>query len=550
MALHVPKAPGFAQMLKDGAMHLSGLEEAVFRNIGACKEFAETVKTAYGPNGMNKIVINHIDKLFITNDAATIVKELDVEHPAAKIIVMASEMQEQEVGDGTNFVIILAGALLEQAELLLKMGLTPVEVCDGYQVALDKAIELLPSLACHEVKDIKSSSGEKILAKAVKSSIMSKQYGQEQFISDLVIEACSSILPEKSTFNVDNVRVCKILGSNLYNSSVVNGMVFKRTNEGDITKQTNAKIAVYTCPIDITTTETKGTVLIKSAEELQNFSRGEEMVLEEQIKAIADAGVTVIVAGGKFGDMALHYLNKYKIMGVRLMSKFDLRRLCKSVSATALPRLTAPNKEELGFADSVYVDELGDTSLVVFRIDGKESRMSTIVVRGATDNFMDDVERAIDDGVNTFKGVTRDGRLLPGAGATEMELAHQVSKYADTLPGLEQYAVKRFSVALEGFVKILADNTGVKSNETLAELNSLHSKGNKNAGFNIEAKGSSLLDVVEAGIVDSYLVKYWGLKYATNAACTILKVDQIIMAKRAGGPKAPGGRAPDNDDDA
>ncbi|XP_025207003.1 T-complex protein 1 subunit theta [Melanaphis sacchari] len=550
MALHVPKAPGFAQMLKDGAMHLSGLEEAVYRNIGACKQFSDTVKTAYGPNGMNKIVINHIDKIFITNDAATIVKELDIEHPAAKIIVFASEMQEQEVGDGTNFVIIFAGALLEQAEHLLKMGLTPVEVCEGFQVALEKTLELLPTLTCHEIKDIKNNAEQIVLTQAVKSSIMSKQYGQEQFITDLVLKACTSILPDKATFNVDNVRVCKILGSNLYNSTVVNGMVFKRTNEGDITKQTNAKIAVYTCPIDITTTETKGTVLIKSAEELQSFSRGEEMVLEEQIKAIADAGVTVIVAGGKFGDMALHYLNKYKIMGVRLMSKFDLRRLCKSVSATALPRLTPPNKEELGYADCVYVDELGDTSLVVFRLDGKDSRMSTIVVRGATDNYMDDIERAIDDGVNTFKGVTRDGKLLPGAGAVEMELAYQVGLYADTLPGLEQYGAKRFAIALEGFVKILADNTGVKSNETLAELYSQHSKGNKNAGFNIEPKGSSLIDVTKAGIVDSYLSKFWGLQYATQAACTILKVDQIIMAKRAGGPKAPGGRAPDNDDDA
>ncbi|VVC42667.1 Chaperone tailless complex polypeptide 1 (TCP-1),T-complex protein 1, theta subunit,GroEL-like [Cinara cedri] len=550
MALHVPKAPGFQQMLKDGAMHLSGLEEAVYRNIAACKQFSDTVKTAYGPNGMNKIVINHIDKLFITNDAATIVKELDIEHPAAKIIVFASEIQEQEVGDGTNFVVIFAGALLEQAEHLLKMGLTPVEVCEGFQIALEKTLELLPTLTYHEIKDIKNNAEQQVIMQAVKSSIMSKQYGQEQFITDLVLKACSSILPEKTTFNVDNIRVCKILGSNLYNSSVVNGMVFKRTNEGDITKQTNAKIAVYTCPIDITTTETKGTVLIKSADELQNFSRGEEMVLEEQIKAIADAGVTVIVASGKFGDMALHYLNKYKIMGVRLMSKFDLRRLCKSVSATALPRLTPPNKEEIGYADCVYVDELGDTSLVVFRLDGKDSRMSTIVVRGATDNYMDDIERAIDDGVNTFKGITRDGRLLPGAGAIEMELAYQVGLYADTLPGLEQYGAKRFANALEGFIKILADNTGVKSNETLAELYSQHSKGNKNAGFNIEPKGSSLIDSTKAGIFDSYLSKFWGLQYATQAACTILKVDQIIMAKRAGGPQAPGGRAPDNDDDA
>jgi len=197
MALHVPKAPGFSQMLKDGAMHLSGLEEAVYRNIAACKQFADTVKTAYGPNGMNKIIINHIDKTFITNDAATIVKELDIEHPAAKIIVFASEMQEQEVGDGTNFVIIMAGALLEQAEHLLKMGLTPVEVCEGFQIALEKSLELLPTLTCHEIKDIRNNAEQQVIMQSIKSSIMSKQYGQEQFITDLVLKACTSILPDK-----------------------------------------------------------------------------------------------------------------------------------------------------------------------------------------------------------------------------------------------------------------------------------------------------------------------------------------------------------------
>ncbi|XP_075226574.1 chaperonin containing TCP1 subunit 8 [Lycorma delicatula] len=546
MALHVPKAPGFAQMLKEGARHFSGLEEAVYRNISACRQFAETVRTAYGPNGMNKIIINHIEKLFVTNDAATIIKELEVEHPAAKLMIMASEMQEQEVGDGTNSVIIFAGALLEAAEELLRMGLTPSEIVEGYELALDKALEILPTLTCNEIKDFRNTEE---IEKAIRSSIMSKQYGNEDFLTNLISKACVSILPESNTFNVDNVRVCKILGNGLYKSEVIHGMVFKRNVEGDITKKTEAKIAVYTCAVDVMQTETKGTVLIKTADELMNFSRGEETLLEQQIKAIADAGADVIVAGAKFGDMALHYVNKYGLMAVRLNSKFDIRRLCKAVNATALPRLIPPNREELGYADSVFVDEVGDTSVVVFNIEGMDSRISTVVIRGSTDNYMDDIERAIDDGVNTFKGITKDGRLVPGAGATEIELARQVVSYGETLPGLEQYTVKKFGTALETFVKILADNTGIKSNELISNLYAAHQEGKKNAGFDIEGDGAAVKDAVEAGVFDLYLTKYWALKYATNAACTILKVDQIIMAKRAGGPKGkpPGGAGSDEE---
>ncbi|EEB12881.1 T-complex protein 1 subunit theta, putative [Pediculus humanus corporis] len=533
MALSIPKPPGVMQMLKDGARYFQGLEEAVFRNISACKEFAQTVRTAYGPNGMNKMVINHLEKLFVTNDAATIIKELEVEHPAAKLMILASQMQEQEVGDGTNFVIIFCGALLEAAEDMLRMGLTPCEITQGYELALEKTLEILPSLTCYEVKDAKN---EQNVTKGIKTAIMSKQFGQEDFLTSLITKACISILPEKTTFNVDNIRVCKILGAGLNSSQVINGMVFKRFVEGDVTKKTNAKIAVYTCPIDISQTETKGTVLIKTAEELKDFSRGEECLLESQIKAIADTGVNVIVAGGKFGDMALHYLNKYNLMGVRLNSKFDVRRICKTVGATALPRMTPPTAEEIGYADSVFVDEVGETSVTIFEINGKESRIATIVIRGSTDNYMDDIERAIDDGVNTFKAMTRDGRFLPGAGATEIELARQISSFADTRPGLDQYAIKRFAYALETFPKTLAENSGVNANEVITKLYASHEEGNKNFGFDVE-KDTLIFDAAANEILDLFITKYWALKYSVNAACTILKVDQIIMAKRAGGPK-------------
>jgi len=545
MALHVPKAPGFAQMMKDGARFYSGVEEAVIRNIGACKQLSETVATAYGPIGMNKMVINHLGKLFVTNDAATIIRELEVEHPAAKMMILGSQMQEQEVGDGTNFVIILAGALLEQAESLIRMGLTPTGVAEGYEKALKKALDILPTIVCETVEDVRD---RKVMSHAMRTAIMAKQYGNDEFITQLITDACISILPGKTTFNVDNVRVCKILGGSLHQSQVVQGMVFKRQVEGEITKAEKAKIAVFTCPVDSVQTETKGTVLIQSSKELMDFSKGEENMLEKEIAAIAATGAKVVVSGGKIGDLCLHYLNKYGLMGVRLNSKFDLRRLCKSINATALPRLTAPSPEELGYADNVYTDEFGDTAVVVFRQDESDSRISTIIIRGATDNFLDDVERAIDDGVNNFKCLSRDGRLVPGAGASEVELARQIAQYAETCPGLDQYAIQRFAQALETFPRILADNAGLKTTEMVAELIAAHQNNKPNSGIAVDGDGG-VIDAVEAGIVDMFASKYWGMKYATAAACTVLRVDQIIMAKRAGGPKPREGGPQDVADD-
>ncbi|XP_039754906.1 T-complex protein 1 subunit theta [Pararge aegeria] len=535
MALHIPKAPGVPQMLKEGARMFSGLEEAVYRNINACKQFAQSVRSAYGPNGMNKMIINHIDKQFVTSDAGTIIRELDVEHPAAKLMVLASQMQDAEVGDGTNFVIVMSGALLEAADELLRLGVTTSEIAEGYERALDKCLEILPELVCHEIKDSKNVDA---VITGIKPSIMSKQYGNEDFIASLVARASVAILPDKTTFNVDNVRICKILGAGLLQSEVLSGMVFKREVEGDITNAMKAKVAIYSCPVDITQTETKGTVLIKSADELLNFSKGEESLLEKQIKEISDTGVKVIVAGAKFGDMALHFLNKYGIMAVRLNSKFDLRRLAKTVNGVVLPRLTTPTTQELGYCDAVRVDEVGGTRVVVFNMESNESRISTIVIRGSTENYMDDIERAIDDGVNTFKGIAKDGRFVAGAGATEIELAQKLLQYADTLPGLEQYAVRKFAVALESIPRALAENSGANATEVVNNIYKAHRENNKYAGFDIDSESNGVIDVKEKGILDLYVLKYWGLKYAVGAATTILKVDQIIMAKRAGGPKA------------
>jgi len=539
MALHVPKAPGFAQMLKDGAKHYSGLEEAVFRNIKACKELSQTTRTALGPNGMNKMVINHLEKLFVTNDAATILRELEVQHPAAKMVVMAAHMQEQEVGDGTNFVLVFAGALLELAEELLRMGLSVSEVIEGYEMACHKALEILPECVCRSAKDLHDL---KEVTGLIRPAIMSKQYGNEDFLAGLIGQACVSIFPESGNFNVDNVRVCKILGSGVTASSVLHGMVFKKEAEGDITSVKDAKIAVYSCPFDCMVTETKGTVLIKSADELMNFSKGEEDMMEAQVKAIQESGANVVVTGGKVADMALHYANKYNLMVVRLNSKWDLRRLCKTVGAVALPRMTAPTPEEMGHCNSVYLSEVGDTQVVVFKHEKEDGAIATMVLRGSTDNLMDDIERAVDDAVNTFKVLVRDKRLVPGAGATEIELAKRLTTYGESCAGLEQYAIKKFAEAFEAVPRALAENSGVKANELISKLYAEHHSGHKNIGFDIEGEGPEVKDMLEAEILDPYLVKHWGIKLATNAAVTVLRVDQIIMAKPAGGPKPPEGK--------
>jgi len=532
MAIPIPKAGGFASMLKEGASYYTGTEEAVIRSIEACNEFTRILKTSFGPRGLNKIIINHIEKLFVTNDAATIMRELDVEHPAAKLLVMASEMQEKEIGDGTNFVILLAGALLEQAEELIRAGIKPTEIIDGYELARDSIVEkYLDKIVVNEVKDLNNYDE---VFPLIRSAVMSKQYGQEDLLAKVITNACISIHKVKDIFNVDNVRVCKIVGSGISKIELVQGMVFKRQIEGTVTKVNDAKVAVFTCPIDIAATETKGTVLIHSANELKSFSQGEEHLLESQIKEIADSGINVIVAGGKFGDLAIHYCNKYNIMMIRLSSKFDVRRVCKTVGAVALPKVSKPQPNEVGLCDNVYIDEIGDTSVVIFKQNSNESKIATIVVRGSTDNIMDDIERAIDDGVNTYKSLLNNNKLVAGAGAAEIQLAQQLTLEAETLPGLEQYSVAKFADALRSIPATIAENAGIKPNDMVTLLIAEHQQGKTNAGVNIDEDQPSTIDAVEKKIFDLYSSKLWAVKYATNAACTVLQVGLIICAKPAG----------------
>ncbi|KAI8584099.1 hypothetical protein K450DRAFT_218143 [Umbelopsis ramanniana AG] len=540
MALRIPKNT-LPQLFKDGYKFQQGVEEAVIRNIEATHELSEVTRTSLGPNGRNKMIVNHLEKLFVTNDAATIIRELEVVHPAAKLLVMASQQQESEVGDATNLVLVFAGELLEKAAYLLRMGLHPSEVVQGYELARDKALAILEELSIDKVNSLTDANEIK---KAVRSAISSKQYGYEDLLSEFVIESAMNIMPKNpKDFNVDNIRVVKIMGSSVHESKVVRGMVFGREPEGNVQNVTKAKVAVFTCPLDISQTETKGTVLIHNAQEMLNFTKDEESQVEKIFQELADAGVKVVVTGNGVGELALHYLNRFNILVVKVLSKFDLRRLCRVIGATALARVGVPMAEEMGYCDIVETVEIGGDRVTVFRQeDNDKSRTSTLVLRGATQNHLDDLERAIDDGVNVIKAITKDNRLLAGAGAAEMELNKRLQAVADKTPGLNQHAIRKYAEALEVIPRTLCENAGMDATEVLSRLYAAHfQEGGAGAtiGVDVENDNDGTLDAVKHEIFDAFYAKYWALKLATDTALTVLRVDQIIMSKPAGGPKPP-----------
>lgn len=533
---------GIQSMLKEGHRHLSGLEEAVLKNIDACRELSAITRTSLGPNGMNKMVINHLDKLFVTNDAATIVNELEVQHPAAKILVLAGRAQQEEIGDGANLTISFAGELLEKAEELIRMGLHPSEIIIGYTKAINKTIEVLEDLVEKGSENMDVRNKEEVVLR-MRSAVASKQFGQEDILCPLVADACIQVCPKNpANFNVDNVRVAKLVGGGLRNSTVVRGMVLKNDAVGSIKRVEKAKIAVFAGGVDTSATETKGTVLIHSAEQLENYAKTEEAKVEELIKAVADSGAKVIVSGAAVGDMALHFCERYKLMVLKISSKFELRRFCRTTGAVAILKLSQPNADELGYADSVSVEEIGGARVTVVKNEEGGNSVATVVLRGSTDSILDDLERAVDDGVNTYKSMCRDSRIIPGAAATEIELAKRLKEFSLKETGLDQYAIAKFAESFEMVPRTLAENAGLSAMEIISSLYAEHANGNSKVGIDLEE--GACKDISTLKIWDLYVTKFFALKYSADAVCTVLRVDQIIMAKPAGGPRRdaqPGG---------
>ena len=383
-------------------------------------------------------------------------------------------------------------------------GVHPSEVILGYTIAAAKLQELLPELVVHKLEDPRDKVA---LTEALRAVVASKHLGHEDMLSALVSQAVSEIMPpapKRPYVNVDNVRVAKLIGGGVADSTVIKGIVVMRTAEGAVSKAENAKVAVFGCAMESAATETKGTIVIKSPEQLKEFNKREERMMEEAVKGLADAGAKVVVVGGSISEIAQHFLDKYNMLVVKIISKFELRRLCASVGATAMVRVGPPTADELGYADVVEVRDISSRRVVVFQQHDEESRIATIILRGSTMNLLDDMERAITDAVNGAKVLCRDGRLVAGAGACEMELAHRIHALGESTPGLEQYAIKKFAEALESVPRVLAENSGQEATDLVAALYTAHGSGAATAGVDISVRVSVCLCVslcihVEAG---------------------------------------------------
>ncbi|CAM9762515.1 unnamed protein product [Heterosigma akashiwo] len=456
------------------------------------------------------------------------------------------------------------------------MGLHTSEIVEGYRRAYEHCKEVMPSLKVETVTDVRD---EAALVRVLRPVIMTKQQGFEELLAPLVARACLTVMPPAPAapkLNVDHVRIAKLRGGATSASACLRGMVVLRDSENAVKRVADAKVTVFGCGLEASATEAKGTVLIKTAEELLNYNKaphrsppsppcpappwgpcspafpspscgplpcGEERAMEDAIRAIAESGCRVVAVGGSVSEMALHFLTKYEVMCVKVPSKWELRRLCAAVNATALVRVGAATPDEMGHCDLVEVREVaGRKILVLEQTAAGDTRLATVVLRAATDSVINDLARAVDDAVNAVKTLCRDGALVAGGGAFEAELAKSVAELGERTAGLDQYAVRKFAEALAVVPRTLAETTGMPGTETMARLTAAHARGEAGAGVDID--DSDVADMPSKGVVDLYACKESAIRLAVDAAVTVLRVDQIIMSKQAGGPKAPPGGGP------
>lgn len=527
---HMSTKQSFGGFFKEGTRYFNGVDEVILRNIDAAVDLSNLTRTSMGPNGMKKIIKNHFSKIFVTGDCATILNEAEIQHPAAKMLVNASQMQAEQIGDGTNFVITFAGECLNLASQLIRAGINTKDIVIGFQEALSKALEILPTLYSKVEIDLHNVESVK---KALKTPLSSHQYLNCEHLADLVAQACVQTNQNpKLKFSVDNIRIAKALGGSVDDSYVVKGFVVKREVMGTIRRMENCKIAVFSTSFDLPESDTKMQTVFNSGAEMANYNLSRENRMDQLVSSIAQKGVNVVVCQSKITEVAMHFLEKHGIMALQLPSNWDIKRLCRAVKALPNLRICAPQDDEIGHCDLCEVKEVGSTPLVFFQ--NENSQVSTIIIRGSTPNIIDDVERSIDDAVNSYLVMTEYPQLVPGAGATEMELSCQIAKWAESRPGMDQYGARKFAEALEVVPKIIAETSGLKIADFLAKLRAAHNKGDKDACVDII--DLQVGNAEKLGVYDVAHVKSWALRFATDVVVTLLRVDQICISKPAQGP--------------
>ncbi len=523
-------------VLKEGSRRMRG-RETQSANIMVAKVIAETMKSSLGPRGMDKMLVDSFGDIVITNDGATILKEMDVEHPVAKMMVEVAKAQDEEVGDGTTTSVVLAGELLAKAEELIEKEVHPTIIIEGYRKAALKSLDILDEIG------IKVSPNDKeVLKKVAKTSMLSKLVAEESdYLSEIAVEAVTRVaekVGDKWVVDLDDVKIEKKEGQSLRDTKLVDGIVLdKEVVHADMPKLVrNARIALLDASLEIEKTEFDAKLNIETPEQMRAFMKQEEDMLREMVEKIAATGANVVLCQKGIDDLAQYFLAKKGIMAVRRIKKSDMDKLAKATRGRVITRIDDLRSEDLGKAQLVEERRVGEDKMIF--IEGCENpKALTVLIRGGTQRIVDEAERSIKDAINVVKDVIVEGKVVAGGGASEIETALRLRDYAKTLPGKEQLAVERFAEALEIIPGQLAENAGMDPIETLVNLRSKHKEGKLWYGVNVfEAE---LADMYKLDVIDPLLVKKQTIKSAVEAASMILKIDDIIAASRLeekGGP--------------
>jgi thermosome len=517
-------------ILKEGTQRAAG-REALRNNMMAAMAVAEILKTTYGPKGMDKMLVDSLGDVTITNDGATILDKMDIQHPAGKMLVQAAKGQDEEAGDGTKTSVIFAGDLLRQAEDLLDRNIHPTIIIQGYKMALDKTSELIDKLA-----ETVRYEDDDILVKVAKTSLSSKAVSEARdYFAKLVVQAVKAVAEKRGDkwyVDINNVQIVKKHGGSLLDTQLVNGIVIdKEVVHPDMPKRvTNAKIAVLDAPLEIQKPEIDMEISISSPDAIKRLLDKQEKILQEKVEKIAATGANVVITQKGIDDVAQHFLAKKGILAVRRVKRSDVEKLARATGAKIVTNIDDLKPEDLGYADLVEERKIGEDKMV-FIEGAKNPRSVTILIRGGFERIVDEAERSIHDALSAVADAIMDGKVVAGGGSVEVELAKHLREWAKTVPGKIQLAVEAFARALESLPQTLATNAGHDPIDVLMKLRSSHSDASKK-WYGVDLNTGNPIDMWASGVIEPLRVKLNAYKAGTEAATLILRIDDMVAAKR------------------
>jgi thermosome len=522
-------------VLKESALQQKG-RDAQKNNIAAAKLVAELVKTSLGPRGLDKMLVDSLGDVTITNDGATILKEIDTQHPAAKMMIEISKTVDTEVGDGTTSCVVFAGALLEKAEKLLEKDVHSTVIIDGYQDASAKALELLAKLA----KTVEPDDRESLI-KIAKTSMQSKLVSENSVpLSKLAVDAILKIVEkdgDKYSVDLDNLKVEKKAGGSIDDTSLINGIVLDKeiVHSGMPTKIENAKIALVNAALEVEKTEMSAEIRISDPTQMQQFLEEENKMLKSMVDKIHSVGVNVLICQKGIDDISQHYLSKHGITAVRRVKESDMTKLAKATGGRITTNLDDISTKDLGYAEIVHQKKV-ESDKWVFIEGCKNPRAVTILIRGGSQRVVDEADRSIHDALMVVKDVVEKPSIVAGGGSPEAYLATELNEWTGSSEGREQLAIKQYAEALESIPITIAENAGMDPIDSLISLRANQSNGKQTVGIN--AREGKIGNMFSLDIVEPLAVKEQIIKSATEAACMILRIDDVIAV--SGGPGAGG----------